>query len=64
MVEQEKLRDLELEITPEMVEAGALRLKDFGFSHHWEEILWEVYLVMELQRRADASSMDVDRYSK
>lgn len=48
---------VEIEVTEKMIEEGLERLREMSFRHTWEQVLSEVYLAMELQRRAEASSM-------
>ena len=43
--------DVEIEITPEMIEAGVSRLGEFCFGQPQEEIVEALYLAMEIERR-------------
>ena len=40
----------EIEVTPEMIEAGMDRLRDFRIGQRLEEIVEAVYLAMEIER--------------
>lgn len=57
--------DAEIEITPEMIANGIARVKDFHFGSSLAELVYEVYLAMEIERRGydkpSASSISASR---
>jgi hypothetical protein len=46
--------ELEIEITPAMINAGVVELREKRFGTSESEIVRDIYLMMEIERRADA----------
>ncbi|MEO3998552.1 hypothetical protein [Mesorhizobium sp. CAU 1732] len=45
-----------IEITPEMIAAGTLELRDMRFGRRMADILEAIYLAMEIEKRAQLKS--------
>ena len=56
----ESNREVDIEITPEMIAAGVSELRSFNFGMDEREIVRAIYLMMEIERTESAKERSVD----